>query len=138
MANWILYYLVSGEHSVEYVGITTDLQRRFYQHTKCKPHPGNGKFYGRTDLRAVAIQEFPDRQSAHRNEISKQSLFGFVNEVEKKTKNSAYTQLAKPYCILDGKTLTLTELANKLGIPKKKISIIKSRRDVNHWNIEFL
>ena len=73
--------------TVEHVGNTWDLKRRFRQHTKCKKtklsKTGHGKFYGRQDISMHVISAHPTKSEARSEEMRLQSFWGFVNESQK-------------------------------------------------------
>ena len=76
MKNYYVYELINLMGSVEYVGETLNPKNRLYQHTKCKPSPGNGKYYGRQDLIMNIVEEFANRKDALRLETELKSLYG--------------------------------------------------------------
>lgn len=67
---WVLY-LLECENGNYYVGITTDLGRRFAEHVF-----GIGAHYTRANppQRVVAVKAFPDRASASRAEAALKKL----------------------------------------------------------------
>ena len=56
--------------AVEHVGQSKNLIKRWYQHTKAKPIPGNGfgKFYGRKDVAMLLISTHNSKKEAKQQE----------------------------------------------------------------------
>ena len=59
-----VYKIVNSSGVVEHVGQTQDMEKRWIKHTMRKPGCGEGKFYGRKDVRIEFISEWPTRQEA--------------------------------------------------------------------------
>lgn len=66
---WTLYLLecTRGSQTVYYAGITTDIERRYWQHQN-----GVGARFTRANppIRVVATRQFPDRSSASKAETN--------------------------------------------------------------------
>jgi len=64
---------------VEYVGCSSRVKIRMYQHTKHKPRlgTGDGKFYGRTNLELVEVKKFTDKNEAFQYEGKLKTQYGF-------------------------------------------------------------
>lgn len=66
MKKYYVYELVNQEGKVEYVGCSYRPKERMKDHLK-KPsnsNKGNGKFYGRTDLKMNIVKSFVDKKEA--------------------------------------------------------------------------
>lgn len=75
--TWKIYELYDTYGSIVYVGCTHNPEYRFVQHTKNKPTPGQGKFYGRQDLVLNIVAEYEDRKEALRAEGALKLEHGF-------------------------------------------------------------
>jgi len=64
MKQYHVYELFDQEGTIVYVGVSVDVKRRFIQHTKWQPNPGQGYFHGRTDLHWRIIQSFRIKKEA--------------------------------------------------------------------------
>jgi putative endonuclease len=68
--NWLVYIILCSDNTL-YAGITTDLQRRFAQHTSGR---GAKYFRGRRPLEVVYQESGHTRSSAGRRELELKAL----------------------------------------------------------------
>jgi putative endonuclease len=68
--NWLVYIILCSDNTL-YAGITTDLQRRFAQHTSGR---GAKYFRGRRPLEVVYQESSHTRSSAGRRELELKAL----------------------------------------------------------------
>ena len=59
-----VYILRDGNNNVVDVGESVKPTDRLYRKTRCRPSPGQGKFYGRTDITLEVVAGPIDRPSA--------------------------------------------------------------------------
>ena len=71
MKAWFVYVIRASDDSL-YTGITTDVQRRFKEHSS--PAKGARYFRGRQPVEVVHSESLPDRSSALRREAEIQRL----------------------------------------------------------------
>jgi putative endonuclease len=70
-ANWSLYIIEASDASL-YTGITTDVERRFAEHTQ---GPRGARYFnGRSPLRIIYREDGHDRSSASRREAQIKKL----------------------------------------------------------------
>jgi predicted GIY-YIG superfamily endonuclease len=62
---------------IEYVGCSSRVKARMYQHTQVTPENYHGKFYGRTNLELVSVQTFLNKKEALRYEGKLKLQYGF-------------------------------------------------------------
>ena len=62
--KYYVYELINSLGTIEYVGCTYRPKNRFNEHTKNKPSPGSGKFYGREDLIMYIVKDFDNVKDA--------------------------------------------------------------------------
>lgn len=68
MKQYHVYELFDQDGKIVYVGISKIPEVRFKKHTRTKPSPGNGYFYGRTDLKLRIHSSHYIRQEAYKAE----------------------------------------------------------------------
>ena len=69
--GWFVYMIKASDGSL-YTGVTTDVQRRFSEHST--PEKGARFFRGRKPLEVVYTETHPDRSSAQRREAAIRKL----------------------------------------------------------------
>ena len=143
MKTYHVYELVNSQGAVEYVGRTTKPNARMYDHTKRKPAPGQGMFYGRTDISMAIVKTFTNSREAGRYEGELKLSYGFEwteSEVGKRAgklngklpnytgrkldyEKAQYirTQYAKKVDVF-GNRITQDRLAKAFGISVSKIN----------------
>lgn len=70
--NWSVYIIEASDSSY-YTGISTDVERRFVEHTSGRP-PGAKYFKGRTPLRIAYREDGHTRSSASKREAAIKKL----------------------------------------------------------------
>lgn len=75
--TWKVYELYDIYGSIVYVGCSHDPIHRFNQHTKNKPTPGQGTFYGRQDLALHIVASYDNRKDALKAEGDLKLEHGF-------------------------------------------------------------
>ena len=78
-----VYELINLLGTVEYVGETRNPKDRMRMHTKVKPGPGCGKFYGRQDIIMNIVAEFGTRREAWKYQCKLQKGYGMETDAEK-------------------------------------------------------
>lgn len=68
MNDYIVYEIIDDNDNVLYVGCTSDLNRRFKQHTQTHPKHGHGKFYKRIDVKIKEVKRFTEKREARQFE----------------------------------------------------------------------
>ncbi len=141
MKKWYVYELVNLMGTVEYVGETINPKRRFYEHTKTKPSPQTGKFYGRNDIFMNIVKEFDNKKEAWSYQCILQSQYGFKSERLQNIKNNKLHHLKGGETVkrsiicyskcknnLIGEYNSLTDAANELKISVGNIGNVLSGR----------
>ena len=75
-------YQLTENGRVIYVGETKNPKQRLYDHTKRKPAPGQGKFYGR-DLEIEIIECYATKKEAWHRQVEEQKKYGFQTDYDK-------------------------------------------------------
>jgi predicted GIY-YIG superfamily endonuclease len=76
MKQYHVYELFDQEGTIVYVGMSYNPKNRLYSHTKIKPGPGHGTFYGRTDLDFRILSTHPTRKEAMKFEGARKLELG--------------------------------------------------------------
>ena len=141
MKKWYVYELYNLLGTVEYVGESSYLDKRFKEHTKSK----RGKFYNRTDISMNVVKTFDNRRDAYYYQIELQKQYSLETDIEKigkyiKGKPKSAEQKRKMSEAKLGKAISDTHKENiikankaRTGIPlsaehKRKISEAGIRR----------
>ena len=76
-----VYKIVNNSNRVEYVGMTSNMESRFFDHTRIKPNNKNtnGKFYNRKDVKIELISEWSTRAEASKVERYWQVYYNVVD-----------------------------------------------------------
>ena len=78
MKKWYVYEIVNLMGTVEYVGESIDLKKRWYNH-KCI----NGKFHNRSDIFMNIVKEFNNKKDAFFYQCQLQSEYGLETDSNK-------------------------------------------------------
>ena len=90
MKKWYVYELINLYGTVEYVGETSRVKGRMYEHFKLNPKKNsrNGKFYQRQDVIVNLVEEFDNRTDARKLETELKLLYGLpTTERDTSSKN---------------------------------------------------
>ena len=99
MKTYYLYELINLYGTIEYVGISSRPEIRFYEHTKKANKPYNtsstcGLFYGRTDLQIHIVSAHETRKQAMLAEGALKIEYG-MEWTERRSKNFSDESKAK-------------------------------------------
>ncbi|WP_034839405.1 GIY-YIG nuclease family protein [Endozoicomonas numazuensis] len=91
--NWFVYIILASNNSL-YTGITTNVERRWKEHSGEKKG-GARFFYGKRPVALMYVEEGHDRSTAGKREVAIKKMTRVQKEAllkEKKNKASNYTE----------------------------------------------
>jgi predicted GIY-YIG superfamily endonuclease len=88
MKTYYVYEIINILGSVEYVGQTSNLKARWYNHTKNIKGSGSGKFYNRSDVFINLVKKFDNKSDSLNYEEELQKEYGFTTDRSKRRKSA--------------------------------------------------
>ncbi len=92
--NYYVYTLTDESGDVVYVGETKNPKQRLYDHTRRKPAPGHGLFYGK-HLQLELVGQFLTKKEAWWFQVKLQTLLGLETDYVKLRNGATFESCSK-------------------------------------------